>query len=214
MLERHEFEAFLTLSEELHFGRTAERMRVSTARVSQTIRKLERQVGSPLFTRTSRRVDLTAVGRQLYDDLKPAQDLIERAMERAVTAGRGFTGVLRAGFLTAAGSQLLAGATELFHRRHPECEIHLREVQLGSAVAALRGGEVDVLLGGFPCEEADLTMGPVLVTEARMLAVSSAHPLSRAETVSLPSVHTPGGTTHAPTSPMYRSATLHQFSGA
>jgi DNA-binding transcriptional LysR family regulator len=102
VLERHEFDAFLTLSEELHFGRTAERLRVSTARVSQTIRKLERQVGSPLFIRTSRRVELTAVGRQLYDDLRPARNMIDTAMQRAIDAGRGFTGTLRAGFLTAA----------------------------------------------------------------------------------------------------------------
>lgn len=45
MLERHELEAFLTLAEELHFGRTAERLHVSTARISQTIAKLERRTG-------------------------------------------------------------------------------------------------------------------------------------------------------------------------
>ena len=65
MLERHEIEAFLTLAEELHFGRTAERLHVSTARVSQTIRKLERRVGAPLFDRTSRRVELSPAGGQL-----------------------------------------------------------------------------------------------------------------------------------------------------
>ncbi|MFE9392938.1 LysR family transcriptional regulator [Streptomyces sp. NPDC006784] len=59
MIERHEVEAFLTLAEELHFGRTAAKLHVSTARVSQTIRKLERRVGIPLFHRTSRHVSLT-----------------------------------------------------------------------------------------------------------------------------------------------------------
>ncbi len=62
---RQELESFLVLAEELHFGRTAERLRVSTAQVSQTIRKLERRIGVPLFTSTSRRVELTPVGRQL-----------------------------------------------------------------------------------------------------------------------------------------------------
>lgn len=185
MVERHELEAFLTLSEELHFGRTAERMRVSTARVSQTIRKLERRVGSPLFNRTSRRVELTAIGRQLYDELRPAQDLIDAAIQRAIDSGRGITGVLRAGFLSAAGSQLLAGAADLFHRQYPDCEIQLREVQLGAAVALVRNGEVDVLLTSLPFEEPDLIVGPVLLTEARMLAVPAAHPLARAETASL-----------------------------
>ena len=62
MLERYELETFLTLAEELHFGRTAERTHVSTARVSQTIKKLERRVGAPLFNRTSRHVELTPSG--------------------------------------------------------------------------------------------------------------------------------------------------------
>ena len=72
MLERHEVEAFLALADELHFGRAVDRLRMSTTRVSQIIRKLERRVGVPLFDRTSRRVQLTAVGGPLYEDVRPA----------------------------------------------------------------------------------------------------------------------------------------------
>jgi DNA-binding transcriptional LysR family regulator len=71
VLERHEVETFLALAEELHFGRTAERLRVTTGQVSKVIKKLERQVGTALFERTSRVVRLTPVGRQLADDLRP-----------------------------------------------------------------------------------------------------------------------------------------------
>ncbi|WP_431727776.1 LysR family transcriptional regulator [Verrucosispora sp. TAA-831] len=53
MLERYEIETFLTLAEELHFGRTAERLRVSTGRVSHVVKKLEHRIGAPLFARTS-----------------------------------------------------------------------------------------------------------------------------------------------------------------
>src|SRR4051812_47503341 len=123
MLERHELEAFLTLAEELHFGRTAERLRVSTARVSQTIAKLERRIGVPLFNRTSRRVELTAVGQRLYEDVRPAWDQITTAFEQAVVAGRGLTGMLRVAFVGAASGQLLVGATELFRGRHPDCDV-------------------------------------------------------------------------------------------
>jgi DNA-binding transcriptional LysR family regulator len=70
---RHELEAFLTLAEELHFGRTAARLHVSTARISQTIRSLELRVGVRLFERTSRRVSLLPVGQQLLEDLRRDQ---------------------------------------------------------------------------------------------------------------------------------------------
>jgi hypothetical protein len=55
VVEQRDVEIFLTLAEELHFGRTAERLHVSTARVSQSIAKWERRVGVPLFERTSPR---------------------------------------------------------------------------------------------------------------------------------------------------------------
>ncbi|WJV44920.1 helix-turn-helix domain-containing protein [Streptomyces flavofungini] len=71
VLERVDLEALLTAAEELHFGRTAERIHLTTGRVSQTIRKLERHIGTPLLERTSRDVRLTPAGRQLYDDVLP-----------------------------------------------------------------------------------------------------------------------------------------------
>ncbi|QFG21665.1 LysR family transcriptional regulator [Actinomadura sp. WMMB 499] len=72
MLERHELEAFLVQAEEPHFGRTAERLRVSAARISQTIAKPERRTNAPPFDRTSRRVEPTATGRRLYEEARPA----------------------------------------------------------------------------------------------------------------------------------------------
>jgi DNA-binding transcriptional LysR family regulator len=185
MLERHELEAFLTLAEELHFGRTAERMNVSTARVSQTIRKLERRVGAPLFNRTSRRVELTPIGRRLYDDLQPAWERIEAGVERAVRSGRGITGTLHVGFVGAAGGQLLSEAAELLHARQPGCEVLVREVQLADAVPWLLSGEVEVLLSCFSSDRDDLVTGPPLVTEARMLAVPSGHPFANRRSVSV-----------------------------
>ena len=113
-VEHRDLEVFLTLADELHFGRTAERLHVSTARVSQTLRKLERQVGVPLFERTSRRVALTPVGRQLRDDVGPAFRQIQDGVQRAVTAGRDVTGLLRVGFFRAAASQFVLETAERF----------------------------------------------------------------------------------------------------
>ncbi|MFD5315292.1 LysR family transcriptional regulator [Streptomyces sp. NPDC127098] len=185
MLERHELEAFLTLAEELHFGRTAERLRVSTARISQTIARLERRVGVPLFNRTSRRVELTVVGRQLYERTRPAWDEIAAAVEQAVATGRGVTGTLRAAFVGAAGGQLLVGAAELFGRRHPDCDVRLREAQMTDLMPWLRDREIDVALGTLPVEEPGIATGPPLVSEARLLAVPAQHPFARRESVSL-----------------------------
>ncbi|WP_327128887.1 LysR family transcriptional regulator [Streptomyces sp. NBC_01727] len=185
MLERHELDAFLALAEELHFGRTAERLHLSTTRVSQTIAKLERRVGVLLFNRTSRRVELTAIGRQLEEELRPAWIQIAAAFGRAVDAGRGLTGTLRVAFVGAASGQLLAGAAELFRGREPGCEVRLREAQMADVFPWLRDGEVDIALTHHPVDEPGLVCGPVLVREARMLAVPSGHPFARRESLSL-----------------------------
>jgi DNA-binding transcriptional LysR family regulator len=158
---------------------------VSTSRVSQTIAKLERRVGAPLFNRTSRRVELTAVGRRLQEDLRPAWAQIAAAIERAIDTGRGLTGTLRVAFVGAAGGQLLTGAVELFRVSAPGCEVRLREAQMVDVFPWLRNGDVDLALATLPVDEPDITCGPVLVSEARMLAVASNHPLARRESVSL-----------------------------
>lgn len=179
MIERHEAETFLALAEELHFGRTAERLHVSAARVSQVIRKLERQVGVPLFRRTSRRVELTAVGQQLRDELRPAWEGAAVALQHAVETGRGMSGAVTVAFTSAAGAQLLADTARVFRSRFPGTEVRLREIPAAQLLPSLRSGEADLGLGAFPVAGPGIAAGPVLVREARMLAVPFDHPFAR-----------------------------------
>ncbi|MEV0293258.1 LysR substrate-binding domain-containing protein [Nocardia sp. NPDC050710] len=178
-MERYEIEAVLTLADELHFGRAAERLRVSTGRVSQTIQALERRIGAPLFERTSRRVSLTPVGAQFADELRPAYDLIRQAIERATSAGRGIPGVLEVGFTGAGAGQFVMEAAETFGRKHPGTEVRIRELPLFESVAALRNDLVDVALVCYPVADPDLTVGPVLRALPRMLVLPLTHPLAR-----------------------------------
>lgn len=183
MLERHEVETFLTLAEELHFGRTAERLHVTTGRVSHVIKKLERRVGAPLFDRTSRRVTITAIGRTLADDLKPLVAGMDAALVKAITAGRGVTGLLRVAFLGEYVAPVLSASVALFTSRHPECEVEVREVQLYNSRASLVDGSIDVLIASFPFD--GMANGAVLMVERRMLAVAAANPLAALASVSL-----------------------------
>ncbi|WP_121177095.1 LysR family transcriptional regulator [Streptomyces sp. 1114.5] len=185
MIERYEVEAFLALAEELHFGRTAERLRVSTARVSQTIRKLERRVGAALFERTSRRVELTPLGRRLAQELGPAWEAVGAALQGAVEAGRGLSGTLRVAYAGAAAGQLLVGVVELFRERAPGCEVVLREARMTETVRWLREGEVDLSLVPLSAPGQGIAAGPVLVREARMLAVPAGHLFDRPDGASV-----------------------------
>lgn len=184
-VEQRDTEIFLTLADELHFGRTAERLHVSTARVSQTIKKMERRIGAPLFERTSRRVELTPIGRRLHDDLRPAYQQIQQGLDRAINAARGVRGVLRVGFFGAAAGRFVLEVAEAFHTQHPECDVQIRENQFSDGLDnLLRAGNIEMLLAIFPIREPDLTTGVVLFRENRLLAVSARHPFARRPSVS------------------------------
>ncbi|TQM06451.1 LysR family transcriptional regulator [Pseudonocardia kunmingensis] len=186
-MEHREIEIFLTLADELHFGRAAVRLRVSTARVSQMITRIERRIGAPLFERTSRRVELTPIGRRLRDELRPAYQQVQDAVDRAITAARGVRATLRVGFIGAASGRFVLDVAEAFRAEHVDCEVSLRENQFGEGLGPLRAGEIDVVLATLPARGArqpDLTAGSVLVEEAQLLAVSARHPFARRPSVS------------------------------
>jgi DNA-binding transcriptional LysR family regulator len=178
-MERQDIEVFLTLAEELHFTRTAERLRLAPASISQTIKKLERRFGAPLFTRTTRRVDLTPLGRQLLDDLGPAYGQVEAAIARAVTAGRGETGELHLGYMSAAVARRVLALIDAVRGHAPGIQVTIRETTLADLCGPLRRAEVDLSVLPLPVAEPDLTVGPVLLSETALLAVSAGHPIAR-----------------------------------
>ncbi|MFD4997697.1 LysR family transcriptional regulator [Streptomyces buecherae] len=183
MWERHEVETFLLLADELHFGRTAARLHLTTGHVSKTVKRLESRIGAALFERTSRQVRLTPLGQQLADELGPAVAAVEASLRRAVDAGKGVTGELSIHFLGPATEQLVLRATTHFAARHPDCAVHLQAGELGTSATRLRKGEIDILVASFPFPGA--RNGPVLLAEPRVLAIAAAHPLASRASVSL-----------------------------
>jgi DNA-binding transcriptional LysR family regulator len=184
-MERYEIVVFLTLCEELHFRRTSERLGLAQGRVSQTIKQLERRIGLPLFERTSRRVSLTPLGEQLWDDLAPAHRQVEAAYARAVGYAKGFDGELRVGFSSQWVADLVLEAGMLFRKQYPRCTVELLEVPLNNPLGPLRAGDLDLQLSEFPVAEPDLTTGRAIFSEPRALLVSERHPFARSASVSV-----------------------------
>ncbi|MGW1373383.1 LysR family transcriptional regulator [Streptomyces sp. NPDC002446] len=175
--ELRELECFLVLSEELHFGRTAERLYVSQSRVSQLLRALESRIGARLVDRTSRRVRLTPLGEEFHTSLRPAYDTLRATVERARSAARGIEGRLTIGFQGTADDRVMR-AIDTFHRRHPACATEIVEIPLCDPFGALRSGTVDVAVTLLPMTEPDLTLGPVFSAQQQTLALSVRHPLA------------------------------------
>jgi DNA-binding transcriptional LysR family regulator len=184
-MDLREIETFLALCEELHFGRTAQRLHLTTARVSQTIRGFEGRIGAPLFERTSRSVRMTPLGEELWSATASAYQQIDRAVAEAVTKARGIEGVLRVGFLGTGANESTSDIFGEFRTRHPACNLELVEVHCADPLTRLRSGEVDVLITRLPVTEPDLVVGPILVSEPRVLAVPVSHPFASLVSVSV-----------------------------
>lgn len=183
-MELRDIEIFLLLAEELHFGRTAARLHVSQARVSQAIKKQERRIGAALFERSSRAVRLTPIGEQLREDLLPVYRGVQQGMERARMAARGLTEILRVGMIPS-NAYDLRPYWDTFRSRHPHWGLRIRHNPFINPFAPLRNAQIDVLVSWLPVEESDLTVGPALFSEPRMLAVSHDHILAGRGSVSL-----------------------------
>ncbi|WP_284574037.1 LysR substrate-binding domain-containing protein [Streptomyces sp. 2P-4] len=109
-----------------------------------------------------RKVVLTPVGEQLRDDLLPAQRQIQQAVERALSAGRGVSGVLDVGYSGPTAADVLLRAADVFQLRNPHCQVRIHEIQLTDLYGPIRSGQVDVQVTEGPVAEPDLTAGPLL----------------------------------------------------
>ncbi len=184
-VELRELRVFLVLADELHFGRTAERLGISQSGVSQAVRALEARLGVKVFDRTSRRVRLTPAGEALRRQLEPALAAAERALADASERSGDVRGLLTIGFVLTTEGPALSRLIAAFHARYPACEIRSREVETFDAYRALRRGDIDALCNWLTVGEPDLTAGTAFAYYPRSLAVAPSHRLAGRDAVSV-----------------------------
>ncbi|WP_254205241.1 LysR family transcriptional regulator [Nocardia alni] len=182
-----EIEAFLAVAAELHFGRAAQRLHLTTTSVSQAVRTLERRVGAPLFERTSRRVVLTALGEQLRAKVEPAFAQLHDAVSEAQRSVRlPYRDTLRVTVASSLSHVVGKRISDEFRAACPDCELIKVEYDSGELLRWLDGGFFvdDVCVARVP--EVDplplpdwVAVGPLLFRESRVAFMSPRHPLAR-----------------------------------
>jgi DNA-binding transcriptional LysR family regulator len=188
-IELRELRVFLTLAEELHFGRSGERLGLTPSRVSQSLRELEDKLGGRLLHRTSRTVSLTPLGERFLAEAEPAYAGLARVLERTRAANRRLEGILRVGLLfPTSGGPHMTEIIDTFSTEHPGCEVQLSEIPPTDALGPVQRGKIDVLAMRLPIERPDLVVGPILSRDRRVLAVARDHALAKQEGVSIEDV--------------------------
>ncbi|WP_158726716.1 LysR substrate-binding domain-containing protein [Tomitella fengzijianii] len=176
-MELRHLRAFLAVAEELHFGRAAERLHIAQSPLSQMIRALEKELGTALFARTTRKVSLTVAGEAL---IAPARVIeAQAAVARQVTdaAAHGEIGRVSVGFGGASGYAALSGLVRTLADEHPGIELDLRpQSYSGSVTDAVMRGALDMGVVALPAPSAVATQ--VLAVEDLIVAVPSDHRLA------------------------------------
>ena len=188
-MDLRQMEYFVALAEENQFTRAAEITRVSQSGLSAAIKSLEDDLNAKLFTRTTRRVELTSAGRALFPH---ARNLLAEANagRDAVTATIGeFTGSLRVGAEQCLGSINVPELVERFHRRHREVEITFTQAGTGDLLRRMREGEVDLAFVAGTPETTDPRLRltgldqMTLAAEPLVLLTPADHPLGSQKSV-------------------------------
>ena len=144
---------FVAVAEELSFTRAAQRLGMAQPPLSQQIRRLEDEIGSPLFVRVPR-VALTEAGAAFLESARRTLTQIALAVESAGRVGRGTAGRLTVGFTSSVVFTALPQAFRAYSRRFPGVEFQLREMHSGAQIEALRAGTIDVgLLRDSPSDD-------------------------------------------------------------
>jgi DNA-binding transcriptional LysR family regulator len=143
-MELRSLRAFLAVAEELHFGRAADRVRVTQPSLSQQIARLEAELGTTLFHRTSRRVQLSSAGAAFLPGARSALVEAERAARAARAAAEGGTGELIIGALGSALNGVLPPLVRAFAAQSPNVKVDIRQLDTARQLVALHDRRLDV----------------------------------------------------------------------
>jgi DNA-binding transcriptional LysR family regulator len=180
-MELRHLRYFLAVADAGHFGRAAEKLHIVQPALSMQIRSLEEELGTPLFTRTSRKVALTEAGELLVEEARRTLGQAERAKEIVQQSARGEIGSVRIGFSgNASFAGRLSGDLRSFHQHFPRVGITLMEASPQQQAEAILAGELDV--GYCPTFDIEFHVdlrAERIATWPWVVAMSSDHPLAK-----------------------------------
>ncbi|MBD9449788.1 LysR family transcriptional regulator, partial [Rhizobium sp. RHZ01] len=139
-MELRQLTYFKAVAEELHFGRAAARMHIAQPALSNHVMSLERELGCPLFIRSTRRVELTRAGETFYDRCVRILSDIDLTTELTRAAGGSRIRQIRIGSIYPATMGMLPTFLAKIARKYPDVRIHIASGNTGEIIRGLETG--------------------------------------------------------------------------
>jgi len=176
-MELRQLEYFVAVSKTLHFTKAAETLHIAQPTLSQQIKNLEDEIGTPLFDRTGKKTSLTEAGKILLTHSQRIFHEMEQA-QNAINDLNGLQrGKLTVGTLLTCINYLLPPAILEFKRLYPNIELQVFGLRSKSILTGILENELDLGIGFLPVENKELETIS-LFTEELSLAVPLHHPLA------------------------------------
>jgi DNA-binding transcriptional LysR family regulator len=183
-MELRHLRYFVTLAEELHFGRAAEKLGIAQPPLSQQIKALEQQIGVLLLLRTKRHVELTAAGTVFAREARQVLAEADRAVHAAQRAARGETGQLEVGFVSGAVYGKVPSIFRLMRTRYPEISLVLRDLTTEEQMEAIQARRLDIGLIRPPVIASKSLTMQVIAREPLVVVLPQTHRLARQKKIS------------------------------
>ena len=182
MFDLSQLRCFVTVAEELHFGRAAARLNMTQPPLSRQIQVLEHIVEAPLLDRTSRSVRLTPAGRSFLPEARRILKLAETASQVARRIALGKTGSIKIGFTATSAYGFMPDLVAACRARLPEVDLSLKEMVSGDQLEALVSGQIDIGLLRPPIGRPEFASVRV-VAEQLLVAFPHGHAFADHQTV-------------------------------
>ena len=182
-MEMQQVKYFMALAETLNFTRAAENANITQPALTRAIKKLEDELGGPLFHRERENSHLSELGQIM----RPYFEKIQNSTDEAKTAAAAFGNLervrLKIGIMCTIGPATISTFLLRFCEAHPEVEIDVVDMKASKLSRLLEQGELEVALFATPDELVDQFHGLPLFDERFLLVVPHTHRLAKMETV-------------------------------
>ena len=170
-----ELRYIVTLAQEQHFGRAAERCHVSQPTLSVGVKKLEDELGVMIFERSKSAVRTTPVGESIVAQAQKVLESAQGIRELAQVGKNQLAAPLRVGAIYTVGPYLFPHLIPQLHRVAPQMPLYIEENFTHVLRDKLRNGELDAIIIALPFQEADV-LTKVLYDEPFCVLMPANHP--------------------------------------
>lgn len=187
-MEMHQLRYFLSVCDTLHFTQAAERCHVSQPALTKAIKKLEEELGGPLFIREGRRVFLSEFGKLV----RPNMEAIYRQTETVTTLAENYRlldkSPLNVGVMTTIGPTALSRFLAEFQKNHLGVEVAISERPLASLIITLTNGDIEIALLHDPSGTARAFRTEPIYREKYVVILPPGHQLAKRDGIRLTDV--------------------------